>query len=696
MNDPEHLPDRLHAAILGKIVGVYMGRPVEHWTRQRIAERFGTIDRHVAAELGFPVVVTDDDIAAPFVFVRAIEAAPPGCDPTAAHVAETWLGELVEGRSTLWWGGFGVATEHTAYRRLASGSPAPQSGSARLNGRTLSEQIGGMIFIDGWSLVCAGDPERAAKLARTAASVSHDGLALDAAAAIAAMQSAAFTASSMEDLIDVATEAMPADSALQEVAQTVKQLRAEGLDWRGAMDVAERTWTHSDWRGSCHVVPNFAIVLVGLLFGAGDPLTTLSIIVSAGQDTDSNAGVAGTIVGAFAGSRLLADRPDLLEPVGGFAYVPSASGSDAIMGTGELVASLLRYRAHLYGATPPAPARAERSLTFLYERSLQGFRTHVVRGAPEPELTVRPEDAALLLHQRGPGETSVVRNTFPDAAAFSLPIYDMVATPVLHSGDTLGATLQTKTPGGGARAALVVTLRDVTGAQQTLRSADQTLSEEPHRLSWRIPPLPDGHIEACGFVVSAEADAIVSCSEFGWRHAPSGSVPIVSGDPYADYRFVTQADRFVGATRRARALLANASGIGIALYGPREWPAVSVSASMSADLADRFGVVFAAKTLRDFMTATVSRDGRFAVTHHKAGQERILAQTDPALPAPETADFVVSPAKDSLTATCRAADADPMSLGVDIPHGALGGSLGFCVSSGATELSRLDFAAAEG
>ena len=83
--------------------------------------------------------------------------------------------------------------------------------------------------------------------------------------------------------------------------------------------------------------------------------------------------------------------------------------------------------------------------------------------------------------------------------------------------------------------------------------------------------------------------------------------------------------------------------MGVALYGPREWPALSVSASMPSDLADRFGLVFAARPLRDFMTATVSRNGRFAVTHHKAGQERIVAQADLALTAADAADSSSAP-----------------------------------------------------
>ena len=56
----------------------------------------------------------------------------------------------------LWWGGIGNSTEHTAYLRLKSGIPAPQSGSIELNGETVAEQIGAQIFIDGWAMVEPG------------------------------------------------------------------------------------------------------------------------------------------------------------------------------------------------------------------------------------------------------------------------------------------------------------------------------------------------------------------------------------------------------------------------------------------------------------------------------------------------------------------------------------------------------------
>ena len=51
---PADFVDRVYAGVLGKIIGVYLGRPVEGWTYERIQERFGDIDYYVHDRLGRP------------------------------------------------------------------------------------------------------------------------------------------------------------------------------------------------------------------------------------------------------------------------------------------------------------------------------------------------------------------------------------------------------------------------------------------------------------------------------------------------------------------------------------------------------------------------------------------------------------------------------------------------------------------
>ena len=184
--------------MLGKIIGVYLGRPFEGWSHERIVRELGEIDHYVHEQFNMPLVVTDDDIAGTFSFPRALADNDFSPDLTPAQIGDGWLNYLIDQRTVLWWGGLGVSTEHTAFLRLQNGMQAPASGSEALNGKTIAEQIGAQIFIDGWAMLFPGDPERAADWARRAGSVSHDGEAIYGAQVIAAIEAQAFVERDIE------------------------------------------------------------------------------------------------------------------------------------------------------------------------------------------------------------------------------------------------------------------------------------------------------------------------------------------------------------------------------------------------------------------------------------------------------------------------------------------------------------------
>ena len=68
----EHYEEQVYTAVLGKVIGVYMGRPVEGWPREGIEEHFGSLDRYVYEDLGVPLVVADDDISGTLAFSWAL------------------------------------------------------------------------------------------------------------------------------------------------------------------------------------------------------------------------------------------------------------------------------------------------------------------------------------------------------------------------------------------------------------------------------------------------------------------------------------------------------------------------------------------------------------------------------------------------------------------------------------------------
>ena len=192
MKDYANIKNQIYSGVLGKLIGVYLGRPIEGWSYRDIQRQFGTIQYYVHTQLGLPLIVADDDISGTFGFFRALEDHEYSEKLSAAQIGEAWLNYIIEDKTILWWGGRGRSTEHTAYLNLKQGIEAPRSGSVAINGQSVAEQIGAQIFIEAFAMCFPGDPERAVALVRKAASVSHDGLAVDAACHLAAMDALAF------------------------------------------------------------------------------------------------------------------------------------------------------------------------------------------------------------------------------------------------------------------------------------------------------------------------------------------------------------------------------------------------------------------------------------------------------------------------------------------------------------------------
>ena len=69
--------EKVYAGVLGKLIGVYLGRPFEQWTHERILEELGEINYYVDEKLNVPLVVTDDDITGTFTFLSCLLYTSP-------------------------------------------------------------------------------------------------------------------------------------------------------------------------------------------------------------------------------------------------------------------------------------------------------------------------------------------------------------------------------------------------------------------------------------------------------------------------------------------------------------------------------------------------------------------------------------------------------------------------------------------
>src|SRR5579885_2697887 len=242
---PDDYAERVYAGVLGKIIGVYLGRPFEGWSHERILSQLGEVWYYVHERRDVP-----------------LRDHGNSRDLTPEQIGQTWLNYIIENRTILWWGGLGTSTEHTAYLRLKSGISAPRSGSIDLNGRVVAEQIGAQIFIDGWAMVAPGDPELAADLARRAASVSPGGEAIYGAQVVAAMEAQAFVERDINTLIDTALRFIPQDSVICRLIHDIREWHLrEPHDWRATRQKIAARYGYDKYGGACHVVPNHALII---------------------------------------------------------------------------------------------------------------------------------------------------------------------------------------------------------------------------------------------------------------------------------------------------------------------------------------------------------------------------------------------------------------------------------------------------
>ncbi|MEJ2089124.1 MAG: ADP-ribosylglycohydrolase family protein, partial [Gammaproteobacteria bacterium] len=442
---PDNYAERVYAGVLGKVIGVYLGRPFEGWTYSMIQERLGDVDYYVHDKLDVPLIVTDDDISGTFTFLRALEDHGTRRDLTAREVGESWLNYLIRDRTVLWWGGLGNSTEHTAYLRLTHGIEAPASGSMALNGKVVAEQIGAQIFIDGWAMVCPGDPDQAVAFADAAARVSHDGEAVHGAKVLAAMEALAFVESDTDVLIDRALGYVPPDSVIATMIGDIRAWHAREADWRATREQIEATYGYDKYGGNCHMVPNHGLIIHALLHGEGDFSETLKIVNTSGWDTDCNSGNLGCLMGIKAGlagiDAGLERGLDWRGPVADRLYMPTADGGRAISDCVTEALHIVNLGRQLAEAPPLLP-KGGAQFHFSFPGAVQGF--HIVAGEGRLQnVTTNGGNHALQVTcstELRVG-TPVFTPSKDVAKYFEGAGYALMASPRVFPGQTLEAIL---------------------------------------------------------------------------------------------------------------------------------------------------------------------------------------------------------------------------------------------------------------
>ena len=645
MTLPTDYAERVYAGVLGKIIGVYLGRPIEGWLHEHIEAELGEITGYVHERLGRRLVVPDDDISGTFTFIRALEDEAGGREITPAAIGRAWLNYLIEGRTALWWGGFGNATAHTAYLRLKRGLEPPASGAAATNGQVVAEQIAAQIFVDSWALVAPGDPELAADLARRAACVSSDGAAVHGAQVVAAMEAAAFTEPDLERLLDTALALIPGDSIIARLIRDVRQWNlADGDErWRETFRRIHARYGYDRYGGNCHVVPNHAVVILALLAGGGDFNRSLMIANTAGWDTDCNSGTVGCLLGVRGGLAAIGAR--WRRPVADRLYLPGADAGEVATDATRVTDRLVALGHRLAGRQAPNydTRKGGARFHFEYPGSLQGFT--VTSGSDVVVENVAGHSVAgtRALAVRFPALGAAgapVRLTTPTFFPLAAGLgggYGLHGSPALHPGQRLRYAISAAAANREAiRLAPVLTaatelgVRDLPGPSLTVAPGASASAD------WVVPETGGDPIAEVGLQVAGPtAGGAIYLDYLGWDGVPRARLgrpgeQVATGRPLTREQpwrraWADGVDLFENRARVEDFRLLQNRGTGLLIRGDRDWRDYAFAATVRIHMARSGGIGVRVQGMRRYYALLITGGGMLRLVRRRH-EEEVLAE----------------------------------------------------------------------
>ena len=628
---PADYDEQVYAALLGKVIGVQYGAPIEGWSDERIWQTYGELDGYVQQVHYFR---PDDDLSGPLVFIRALEDFTPTEDLTPQEIGDTWLNYLGDGHCTLWWGGYGVSTEHTAYLNLANGIPAPRSGSIAQNGAVVAEQIGGQIFIDTWGLVCPNDPEKAARYARKAASVSHDGEGIYGGMFVAGIEAAAFAVKDALELLEVGLSLIPADSTYAAVVRDVVAWSQHYVDWRDCFEQVKARYGYDKYGGGCHIIPNAAVIVMALAYSHNDFSRALHISNMAGWDTDCNVGNVGCIMGLIAGlAGIHGAKTDWFADVNDHVLASLILGSECVL---DIPTAALRV-SNLGRAVNGVQERRTFKGGSRYHFSYPGS-THCWEYERQPGLAAiremynstyganraqehKTRALKIVLNRLSKENQGVAyRKTFFTGDDITRSGYDIGTSPIVYPGQTLTATLHLSV-GEGVSARLFV--RDYAsqevfcGEPVPLAAGRQT--DLRYTISCPDPVL----LDRLGILFSAETEctAVAYLDRVHWSGSPNFSLDLTGPNAMTGWGYLR--GRWFP---RGGALTASHYGKPAEAYtGLLEWQNYRCETRLKPHCGSRHRLLFRVGGAQRSYAFSLAPDGRVAFEKNRQGYAEVAS-----------------------------------------------------------------------
>jgi len=628
--------EQIYAGVLGKLLGVYLGRPVEGWSYEKITETFDEVKYYIHEQVGVPLIVADDDISGTFAFFKALEDNDYNPNLTAKDFGDTWLNYIIENKTILWWGGLGRSTEHTAFLNLKNGIEAPKSGSIEQNEKTLAEQIGAQIFIDAIAMACPNNPNLAVDLVRKVASVSHDGIAVEAACHLAALQAMAFCEKDLDKLLDKSITYVN-DKLLIEIINDVRNICKKESDWRKVRAYLDPKYGYDVFVGCCHMVPNHAMVLASILLAGDDFQKSISIASSAAWDTDCNAGNVGAFNGIRLGLAGINSGADFRTPVADLMYVVNSDGGSVV--TDAVIESKKIIKAAAKLVNEEISISKER-YTFEFQGSLQGFHSCDYGENTKASVILSnwnefTDNNGLLIECRHLADgvaAAVSTQTFIDFSKVAHN-FSTVASPTLYGTQKI-KTKVLLIDSGEITLTPYILYYDLNDNVQKLSGEEIALSQIETTFIWEVPDTKGMSIFKLGYELKSEKrfDGRVVIRSIDWKDAPKRfaqegmlMTSIWNTNPLWLAGFASSAAHFAADFKRTYCV-SHIEDDGLVTIGTQDWENYSVSTKIYFNLHKSGGLVLRSKGHKRYYGAILNEYKQAIIFVQKDGVREVLCE----------------------------------------------------------------------
>ena len=285
---PYVLKDKIAGGWAGKMIGVTYGAPTEFKAQNKIYEdsiKWKPSDSWQS--------MWQDDIYVQLTFMMTMDQY--GIDAPAKKFQEMFA----KAGYQLW-----HANMQSRKNYYDSIFP-PESGSPEYSMH--ADDIDFQIEADYLGFMCPGMPNTASAMADKIGRIMNYGEGIYGGIFVAALYSEAFFESDIQKIIEKALKSIPEKSDYYKITQDVIKLHQHNpADWKAAWKELEGKWGDVDICGAgasfnIDAKLNGAYIVMGLLYGDGDPLKTLEISTRCGQDSDCNPSNAMAVLGVIKG-----------------------------------------------------------------------------------------------------------------------------------------------------------------------------------------------------------------------------------------------------------------------------------------------------------------------------------------------------------------------------------------------------------